>query len=304
MCGSQRSHGVDAVIATIAGGQHGVVSRAQLLAAGVTERQIDWRLKRRRLHRVHRSVYAVGHAVLSQEAVWMAAVLAGGEGAVLSHWSAASLLRMRPGRGPRSHVTCVRKRRRLDAITFHCARLRPDEVAKHNGIPTTTPARTQLDLAALLPSAVLGRMITAAGPGTGPSLSELIDRYPRKPGVPKLRAIVRDAQPFTRSDLEANWLERIQRAGLPRPAANQVVEGYEVDLVWWEHGVIAEVDSYVTHGSHYAFERDRERDRKLAAAGWVVVRVTDAQTDAALADLTQLLASSAARSPRRRAWAA
>ena len=98
---------------------------------------------------------------------------------------------------------------------------------------------------------------------------------------------------MTRSDLEAEWLARIEAAGLPTPDVNSVIEGYEVDLAWPDRGVVAEVDSYMTHGSRYAFETDRARDRRLAFAGWTVVRLTD---ESGLADLSRLLAATAARS--------
>ena len=293
MCGSGRSDQADAVIARLAGSQHGVVSRTQLLAAGVTGRQIDWRLRHRRLHRLFAGVYAVGHGALPYEGRWMAAVLVAGADAVLSHWSAATLLGMRSGRGPRSHVTCPRRRRRLQTVTFHRAMLPPDEVTVANGIPTTTPSRTLLDLAPLLPSPTLARMLAAAQAHEGAPLEELLDRYPRKPGVPKLRAILAEPIAMTRSDLEAHVLAAIGRAGLPTPDVNSVIEGYEVDLAWPDRRVIAEIDSYVTHRDRHAFETDRERDRKLAIAGWTVVRLTG---DAGVADLSRLLAASAARS--------
>ena len=280
-----------------------MVSRTQLLAAGVTSRQIDWRVKRKRLHVVHRGVYSVGHPALCQEAIWIAAVLSAGEDAVLSHWSAASLLRLRTGRGPRSHVTCPRKRRSGRAIAFHEATLPPDEVTEENGIPTTTPARTLLDLAPLLPTPSLTRMVAAAEPSEEAPLSELLERYPRKPGAARLRASIAKPIPMTRSDLEAAYLERFERAGLPQPLVNASVEGYETDFVWVEERVIAELDTYLTHGSRDAFERDRSRDRKLAAAGWRVVRLTDQEPDGAIADLSRLLAASAACSPSRRAAA-
>jgi len=218
---------------------------------------------------------------------------------VLSHWSAATLWRIRQGAGPRSHVTTPRKRRSGPRITFHHAQLAPDEVTVEHGIPTTTPARTLVDLAPLLPSPTLARMIEAA-PRKGAPLAELLDRYPRRPGTAKLRAVLARAMPFTRSDLEAKVWAAMQRAGLQQPQVNQVIEGYEVDFVWHEHGVIAELDTYVTHGSRVAFERDRERDRKLAIAGWTVVRITD---ESGLEDLSRLLAASAGRSQRRRAAA-
>lgn len=222
----------------------------------------------------------------------MAAVLYGGERAALSHWSAATLWRMRPGTGPRTHVTTRRKRRNTGTVTFHCAQLPEDEMTTEQGIPTTTPARTLLDLAPLLPSPTLARMIDAA-PNRGASLAELLDRYPRKPGGAKLRNLLAKARPTTRSDFEAEMLERIEKAGLPTPDVNAVVEGYEVDLVWRDHRLIAELDTYVTHGSRGAFERDRDRDRKLAIAGWTVIRLTDEE---GLADLSALLAATAIRS--------
>ena len=229
----------------------------------------------------------------------MAAVLYGGKGAALSHWPSATLFRMRSGAGPRAHVTTPRKRHGSRRITFHHAHLRADEVTVEQGIPTTTPARTLLDLAPLLPSPVLARMIDAA-PSRGAPLAELLDRYPRRPGAAKLRAVLARAMPFTRSDLEAKLWDAMERAGLPAPKVNAVVEGYEVDFSWPDRRVIAELDSYVTHGSRAAFERDRERDRELAIAGWTVMRLTDAD---GVEDLKRLLAASAGRSRHRHAAA-
>jgi very-short-patch-repair endonuclease/predicted transcriptional regulator of viral defense system len=300
MCGLQQSEHADAVIAALAEAQHGVVSRTQLLEAGLSERQIDHRLRRRRLHVVHRGVYSVGHGAVSPMGQWMAAVLAAGEGGVLSHWSAATLWRMRSGRGPRSHVTSPRQRRRAATITFHHAHLAPDEVTEEQSIPVTTPARTLLDLAPRLPSPTLARMVEAA-PNRGASLAELVERHAGRAGVRKLSDALAKPGYMTRSDFEARVLEAIERAGLPRPQVNTVVEGYEVDLVWREHRVIAELDSYVTHGSRTAFERDRERDRRLAIAGWSVARITD---DDGVEDLSRLLAATAARSRSRLAPAA
>jgi very-short-patch-repair endonuclease len=291
---------IDVVIAELAARQQGVVARWQLRALGVGRGAIDGRILRARLHPVHRGVYALSPAPLERLARWMAAVLTVGEGGVLSHWSAASHWRLRPGTGPRSHVTVGRRRRSRPEVTLHCAKLRPDEVTEEQGIPCTTPARTLLDLAPSLPSAVLARMIEAAPPSDGAPLGELLERYAGRVGVPKLRAVLDKPTPMTRSDLEATVLEAIEAAGLPQPQVNQVVEGYEVDFVWREHSLIAELDSYVTHGSRAAFERDRERDRKLALSGWTVVRMTNNE---AIEDLSRLLAATAIRSrpPRARA---
>jgi hypothetical protein len=276
ICALQQDHRADAVIAALAARQHGVVSRIQLLAAGLSRRQIQWRLQTGRLHAVFAGVYSVGHPILSQEGIWMAAVLAGGEAARLSFWSAAALARLRTGGGPTSHVTCPRSRRSTERIAFHEAKLPADEVTELRGIPATTPSRTILDLATVAPSPSLTRMTAAIGPRpkTEASLAELLDRYPRKPGALKLRAVIASPIPMTRSDLEAAYLERFEKAGIPPSRVNAVIEGHEVDFVWDEHGVAAELDTYATHGSRQAFKADRARDRKLAAK-WIIVRLTD-----------------------------
>ena len=294
---------LDEAIAQLAERQHGKVARRQLLALGLGERAIDYRLAKGLLRPDYRGVYSLGHRPQSRESRWMAAVLLGGVGAVLSHWSAATLWRMRQGAGPRSHVTTPRKRRSGPRITFHHAQLAPDEVMVEHGIPTTTPARTLVDLAPLLPSHILVRIIETIEANrvwVGPSLPELFERYPRRAGVPKLKAAAAKPVRMTRSDFEAEVIELIEAASLPSPETNQVVEGYEVDFVWHDEGVIAELDTYVTHGSRVAFERDRERDRKLAIAGWTVVRITD---ESGLEDLSRLLAASARHLRRRRAAA-
>jgi very-short-patch-repair endonuclease len=290
--GSGKRDGREEAIARLAERQYGKITRAQLRSLGLGRRAIDYRIQKGWLRPDYRGVYSLGHRPQSREGRWMAAVLHGGDGAVLSHWSAASLWRMRPGTGPRTHVTCPRKRRSGSGVTFHHAHLPPDEMTIEQGIPVTTPARTLLDLAPLLPSPVVARMLAAA-PSRGATLADLLDRYRRRPSIAKLRTLLGRATPMTRSDLEATVLDAIEREGLSRPSVNAVVEGYECDFVWWNHRVIAELDSYATHGSPLAFERDRQRDRKLATAGWTVIRLTD---ESGIADLSRLLAASEARS--------
>ena len=292
MKGKSEAGWIDHAIATLAMRQHGVVARRQLLDLGISSGAIEMRLRHGRLHRIHRGVYALSPAELAPQAQWMAAVLAGGAGATLSHWSAASLWRMRPGIGPKSHVTTPTYRRSSANLAFHQSRLPRDEVTIEQGIPTSTPARTLLDLAPLLPSPVLARMFDAA-PGEGAPLATLLDRYPRRPGAAKLRALLAKAAPFTRSDLEAKVLAEMRRKGLPAPRVNLIVDGYEVDFAWPDLRVIAELDSYVTHGSQQAFERDRARDRRLTIAGWSVVRLTN---EGGVDDLSRLLAATGARS--------
>lgn len=296
--------GADAAVAGLAAAQHGVVGRRQLHALGLGRGAIDRRLERGRLHRVHYGVYAVGHAALAREGRWMAAVLAGGDGAVLSHWSAASLWRLRPGGGPRSHVTARGARRSRATIAFHLAALAADEVTEEEGIPVTTPARTLLDLAPLLPSPALARAVERAEVepvAAGAPLTELIDRHGQRAGVPKLRAILADPIRRTRSDLEARFVELARASGLPRPEINGLVDlpdrRVEADLVWRAQRLVVELDVFATHGSTFAFERDRARDRALQAAGWTVIRVTDRQLigerAAIVADLRRVLGAAA-----------
>jgi predicted transcriptional regulator of viral defense system len=134
-------------IATVAGWQHGTISHRQLLAAGLSAKAVEYRLRSARLHRVHRGVYAVGHSRLSKEGRWMAATLTV-PGAVLSHGSTAARWELRaPGSGA-IHVTASRRAARRRSIVFHCGALPADERTIRGGVPTTTLARTPLDLAA------------------------------------------------------------------------------------------------------------------------------------------------------------
>jgi len=138
--GSEREpRSPDAEIARHAARQHGVVARRQLVELGIGNRAIDHRVARGRLHVLHRGVFAVGHRVLSSEAAWMAAVLAGGDAAVLSHQSAAALWGVRQSRSGRVPVTAPRHRRSRGRIALHQGQLPEDEVTTHRGIPVTTP---------------------------------------------------------------------------------------------------------------------------------------------------------------------
>lgn len=286
----------DAAIAALAGQQYGVISRAQLRDLGLGRGAIEHRLRRHLLHRVHARVYAVGHAALSREAVWMAAVLAAGERAVLSHWSAASLWALRPGAGPLTHVTVPRRRGNISTVEYHYAVLPDDEVTERHGIPVTAPARVVLDLAPRTPVFSLRRAVERCErlrPWVGPSIPEILDRYPARAGTPRLRAIVGRPLAMTRSDLEARFVELLDEWDLPRPRTNVNVAGFEVDCVWPDHGLVVEIDGFESHRTRAAFERDRARDRVLQAAGWTVVRITWRQLvgepDALRADLARLL---------------
>jgi very-short-patch-repair endonuclease len=258
--------------------QHGVLTRGQLSELGLSDDQIDHRVTLGRLRRVHRGVYTIGHRLLTQDGRWMAAVLACGPGAVLSHRAAAALWGMRGG--TRVEVTVPRARRVRRGIEVHRAVLPVDERTTHRGIPTTTVPRTLLDLSAVVQRHEARGALRKAEQLrlTDPlSLHDLIERYPRRPGLATIRALLKEASigvKIIRSEFEERFHDFLIRAGLPLPQTNVLIEGYEVDCAWREQRLIVELDGHATHSPAHAFESDRVRDRRLAAAGWRVIRIT------------------------------
>jgi Protein of unknown function (DUF559) len=294
-----RSRSVDAAIAAIAARQHGVIARIQLLRLGLGRRAIAHRIEQGRLHIVHRGVYAVGHARLTIQGRWMAAVLACGEGAVLSHRSAAMLWGIRRTERVLIEVTGPRTGRSRPGIERHRAELPADEVTVHNGIPTTTVPRTLLDLAAVLPTRQLTRAVNEAEVRRlwDPlSLSAVVGRHPGRRGVQAIRGVLVSGQ-VTRGELEKRFREFLTDAGVPLPETNAHIQvdglWYEVDCLWRSERVIVELDGRATHDTHAAFESDRARDRILQAAGFRVIRITWRQLHespaAVAADLRALL---------------
>jgi very-short-patch-repair endonuclease len=283
-----------------------VVSRAQLIELGLSARAIGHRIECGRLHPIHRGVYAVGHLAVSLRGRWMAAVLAGGEEAVLSHRSAAALWGMRRWGGGRVEVTVPRSHgRSRRGIQWHRGALPADEITVEDGIPVTTVPRTIFDLAGVRPRREVERAIEEAEFRrlTDPlSLHDLLARYPRRRGSRTIREILavgRIGEGITRSDLEELFVAFVERTGLPRPQFNVPLEVgglfVEPDCLWRRERVIVELDSRRAHATAAAFESDRARDRRLQAAGWHVVRVTWRQLHdqpAAIAeDLRRLLAT-------------
>lgn len=289
----------DRVLAALAERQHGVVARWQLLELGMGRGAIARRLECGRLHLVHRGVYAVGHRALSKRGRFMAAVLAGGPGAVLSHRSAAELWGMRQSSRARIEITVEGSSRTRPGIEAHRGKLAPDEVTTHDGIPVTTVPRTLLDLAAVVPATQVERALNEAEVlrlWDPLSLEDLLDRHPGARGTAAMRGMIETARrgaEITRSELENRFLTLIAEKGLPRPETNVIIEGLEVDCCWREQRVIVELDGHAAHGTRAGFERDRERDRKLHVAGWRPIRVTwwqlDREPDEVAADVEALL---------------
>jgi very-short-patch-repair endonuclease len=280
MDAQRASRSADARIAALAARQHGVVSRAQLVEAGLGRGAIAHRLECARLHRIHRGVFAVGHSVLSRHGHWLAAVLAAGRGAVLSHRSAASLWRIRDTAATRIDVTVPRNRRARPQIAIHRAALPADEVTVERGIPVTTPARTLLDLADPLTPQRLERAVHQAEYRrlTSPlSLDALLARHQGRRGTAALRTIVDRGnlgRTITRSDLEIAFLALLDAHHLERPLVNEPIGPYTVDALWPDHRLVVELDSRQAHETTHAFENDRARDRHLQTHGYKVLRIT------------------------------
>lgn len=261
--------------------QHGVVSREQLLSLGLSPAAIEHRLRRGRLHRVARGIYAVGRPELSREGRWMVALLAGGPHAVLSHLSAAAVwgIADEPRGGIAISVPTGRCRRR--GITSHCRPLSASDLTVRRGLRLTTPARTILDIAPMLLSARLERAIGEADrlDLIDPEALRLaLDDYAQLQGVAILGGLL-DRRTFvlTRSELERLFVPIALRAGLSRPEAGRIVNGFEVDFFWPELGLVVETDGLRYHRTPAQQARDRRRDQVHSAAGLTPLRFTHEQ---------------------------
>jgi very-short-patch-repair endonuclease len=267
---------IDRRIGRIAGAQRGVVTRAQLIAAGETPSEIKRRLADGRLYLLHRGVYSVGHGELTP-AAWHQAALLAVDGGVLSHLSAGAVWRWVQTWPVQPHVTIARRGGRVpNGITLHRVRAMP-EVRERNGLRVTTPARTLLDLAEILGTADLRRAIRQAEFDhlvTHDQLLHLLTRHPGRHGARRLKEALDGGATPTRSDLEDRFLDLIDKAGLERPEMNARVHHARVDFLWPRQRVIVETDGWDGHSGRIAFEDDRERDQRLLAAGYVVMRVT------------------------------
>jgi very-short-patch-repair endonuclease len=260
----------DLGIAALAGAQHGVASRAQLMNLGMTRDAIGNRIERGRLHPIHRGVYSVGHRVLTKEGRWMAATLA--TGGVLSHATAAAAWELMP-LGAIIYVTVPGDpgRKRRAGVRVHRSRtLTTRDITTHRGIPLTTRERTITDLARTLKGRRLEHLLDRAERHLG------FNRL-RQTGPPSLQAVLSlytvGSTP-TRSRLEETFLELCDNHGIQRPETNTHVEGIEVDFVWRDQRLIVEVDGYDFHKGPVRFETDRERDVALTTRGWRVMRFT------------------------------
>jgi very-short-patch-repair endonuclease len=252
----------DVELARVAARQHGVVSTAQLVALGLSREAVRKRALSGRLHRLHRGVYAVGHAAPSLHRGFMAAVLSCGEGAVLSHTSAAVFWGfLKPIRGP-VHVSLPSlggRRRRSGIVVHRCVSLARSEdplTRVRIGIPVTTPRRTIEDLPAALPPYLVRRAKRQA------------EFLGHELGLPTDRS---------RSDLETDFLSFCRHHQLPLPEVNVLVGSYTVDFLWSNQRVAVETDFFDYHRGSVAFEDDHQRELDLRRVGYTVRRYTGAQ---------------------------
>ena len=264
---------IDRRITELARRQHGVVGRAQLVALGMSAAAVEGRVKRGRLHRVHQGIYAVGPLDLPRNGHFMAAVLACGDKAALSHFSAAVLWGMLGG-GGKIHVTTPTGRER-PGLVVHRARLEESDVTHCAGIAVTKPARTLIDLADVAPRRTLERALDEAE-FLRLDCTGLAPKKGRRGGgvLASVLAVHAAGSTRTRSELEEMFLALCDNHGLPRPEVNAQVEGYECDFVWREQRLIVETDGATAHGTTRAMKRDPDRDAELMIAGWRVWRLT------------------------------
>jgi very-short-patch-repair endonuclease len=276
---------------------YGVAARFELLDAGVGRRAIEHRIESGRYLRIYEGVYAIGHADLTVYGRRRAIVLACGRRAVLSHRSAAGAWGLRPDGGTKWDVTV----RRASAVRpaapvriFRYPTLADDEITELDGVPTTTVARTLLDLAAIVPAHHLRRAIERV------EQLELFDLatvtrtlavHPRQPGRRHLMSLLADLHEHgterTRSDVEAAFLQLCLDNGLPRPQVNRINNGAERDFRFPDHRLVVEVDGYTYHRDRRAFTNDRVRDREALRRGHRTARFTAVEivsTPTAVAD--------------------
>ena len=287
----------------LATGQHQVIARSQLLELGYSRHAIYHRVERGRLRPIFSGVYAVGFGPVTQYGWWMAAVLACGAGAVLSHASAAALWAIRPlARGP-VDVSTARDRRH-SGIRTHRRLLRPADITLHRNIPVMSPVCTLIDIGPELSRAELEGSVSEAdklGLVDPEELRAALDCHPGRAGVPKLRdTLDRRTYVMTDTELERRFLPIALRAGLPLPLTQTYVNGFRVDFYWPGLGLVVETDGLTYHRTPAQQAEDRLRDQIHTAAGLTVLRFTRSQVRYEPGHVEDVLTAVARRLPTSR----
>jgi very-short-patch-repair endonuclease len=280
--------------------QYGVVSRAQLVERGLNDDAISHRCSTGRLHRLRRGVYLVGRLELSRAGELMAAVLACGRGAVLSHRSAGEHYGVALRAYGSIDITVPAERRvRRPGIRIHGRGLRPQDMTTHRGIPITAPPCTLVDLATVVTERDLETAVNEADKldlVDTEALGLAIREMPPRAGIGKLRRLLdRATFTLTDSELERRFTPIAQAAGLPAPLTRQHVCGFRVDFYWPDLGLVVETDGLRYHRTPSEQARDRIRDQALTAAGLTPLRFTHAQVRYERARVQSTLVATAAR---------
>lgn len=264
-------------ILRLARAQHGIVARWQL-AGDISLRRVSEFVRHRRLQSVARGVYLIP-GLEGPRVDLVAAVLFAGPGAVASHETAGEVQELVSQGAQRLIVSISRGHpRHRDGIVYRRVRLAPDERSICDGVPVTSLARTLLDLSATLPERSLEQALARGlrEDETREQLVRLLERYPSRPGTPRLRAILSADTPpaMARSEAEERFLALVRTAQLPPPLVNIQLRSYEVDFFWRAHKLVVEIDGLAYHTSRAAQQRDRQRDTALGVAGIRVLRFT------------------------------
>lgn len=287
---------VEAKLAGLASHSHGVVTRQEILRAGVSKAELLHRVKSGALIPIHRGVFRVGHQAPSVLARYMAAVKACGPGSLLAGRAAAHLfgLLKRPPSLP--EVLTTTERRIRGVITHRVRRTELTDAIRWRGIPATNVPRTIVDLATVLPADDLARAFHEAAVRhrvTPTQVERVLARRHNWPGARALRRVLWGDEPVSLSKLESSFIAGVREAGLPLPETNRRVDGRYVDCRWPEHRLTVELDSYRYHHTRHAWEQDRQRERDARARGDVFRRYTwhdvDEDPGPMLADLRSLL---------------
>lgn len=267
--------------ARLAAVRDGVLSIHQLRACGLEDHAIARRVREGALHRLYRGVYAVGHPGLTLRGRFRAAVLACGDSAALSHFAAAAAWGFWNWDERRIDVTIGSGTRDIDGIRVHRSRTLERDVRVRYGIRVTSPARTLLDLAAVLPHGALRRVARRAQAQRAVSIRqilELLEQANGHRGAERLRAVVADGPAPTRSDLEDLLLDLLDEAKVERPEINAPLRfGTQTivpDYLWRAQRVAIEADSVTWHDHKLTREHDAEKQARLEAAGLRVLRIT------------------------------
>jgi hypothetical protein len=276
-CKSPQGPDLEREILLLAGRQHGHVTRKQLLGLGLGRGAISGRLASGQYTAVHAGVYCIGPRRIDPVSRAAAAVLACGHGAVLSHMSAASLWDFVPRWSFPLEVTARGERDRPGITAHRCPSLQPRDITHQRGVPTTTRARTVLDLAPRLTNKQLTRLVNDAlrerhlRPA---ALQDVLDRNPRHPGTKLLTPFIDDPRNPTDSPLEDDFLAFVNKYDLPMPQTNIYLHGRNIDVFYPEANLIVELDGRKYHTDPTAFENDRNRDAENLKHGLSTIRIT------------------------------